>query len=61
VHGRKVYLVLARGGVYSEGPIQALNFQDTYLKVALGVIGLTDIEVITVEVWYSEPTPPQRR
>jgi FMN-dependent NADH-azoreductase len=49
VHGKKVYLVLARGGTYSEGPMQALNFQDTYLKAALGFIGLTDIEVITVE------------
>jgi FMN-dependent NADH-azoreductase len=29
--------------------MQALNFQDTYLKVALGFNGLTDIEVITVE------------
>jgi FMN-dependent NADH-azoreductase len=53
--------VLARGGVYSEGPIQASNFQDTYLEVALGLIGLIDIEVITVVVWYSEPTVPPRR
>jgi FMN-dependent NADH-azoreductase len=49
VHGKKVYLVMARGGIYSQGPMQALNFQDTYLKAALGFIGLTDIEVITVE------------
>jgi len=49
VQGKKVYLVLARGGIYSEGPMQALNFQDTYLKVALGFIGLTDIEIITIE------------
>jgi len=49
VHGKKVYLVLARGGIYSEGPMKALNFRDTYLKVALGFIGLTDIEVINVE------------
>ena len=49
VRGKKVYLVLARGGIYSEGPMQALNFQDTYLKVALGFIGLTDIEVVIVE------------
>ena len=49
VHGKKVYLVLARGGIYSEGPMQVLNFQDTYLKVALRFIGLTDIEVILIE------------
>ena len=49
VRGKKVYLVLARGGIYSDGPMQALNFQDPYLKAALGFIGLTDIEVITIE------------
>lgn len=49
VKGKKVYLVLARGGVYAQGPMQAFNFQDTYLKVALGFIGLTDVEVIAVE------------
>jgi FMN-dependent NADH-azoreductase len=48
VRGKKVYLVLARGGVYA-GPMQALNFQDTYLKAALGFIGLTDVEVLAVE------------
>lgn len=49
VKGKKVYLVIARGGIYSAGPMQAFNFQDTYLKVALGFIGLTDIEVIAIE------------
>lgn len=49
VKGKKVYLVMARGGIYSEGPTQALNFQDTYLRAALGFIGLDDIEVIAIE------------
>jgi FMN-dependent NADH-azoreductase len=49
VKGKKVYLVLARGGVYTQGPMQAYNFQDTYLKAALGFIGITDVEVIAVE------------
>jgi FMN-dependent NADH-azoreductase len=49
VKGKKAYLVVARGGNYSEGPMQAFNFQDTYLKAALGFIGITDVEVITVE------------
>jgi len=49
VKGKKVYLVMARGGIYSDGPMQAFNFQDTYLKAALGFIGLTDIEVIAIE------------
>lgn len=49
VKGKKVYLALARGGVYSEGPMQPLNFQDTYLRAALAFIGLSDVEVIAVE------------
>ena len=49
VKGKKVYLVVARGGVYSQGPMKAFNFQDTYLRTALSFIGLNDIEVITVE------------
>lgn len=49
VKGKKVYLVVARGGMYREGPMQAFNFQDTYLRAALGFIGLNDIELITVE------------
>jgi len=49
IKGKKVYLVLARGGVYSEGPMQQFNFQDTYLRAALSFMGLTDIEMITME------------
>jgi FMN-dependent NADH-azoreductase len=49
IKGKKAYLVVARGGSYSQGPMQAFNFQDTYLKAALGFIGITDIEVIAVE------------
>jgi FMN-dependent NADH-azoreductase len=47
--GKKAYLVVARGGVYSQGPMQAFNFQDTYLKTAFGFIGITDVEVIPME------------
>lgn len=49
VKGKKAYLVVARGGNYSAAPMQAFNFQDTYLRAALGLIGITDVEVIAVE------------
>ena len=49
VRGKKVYLVQARGGVYSEGPMQSFNFQEPYLRAVLGFIGLTDIEAIHAE------------
>ena len=49
VKGKKVILVLARGGVYSSGPMQAYDFQEPYLRAALGFIGLTDIDVVRIE------------
>src|SRR6266404_9841012 len=47
--GKRVILVLASGGVYSDGPAKALDFQEPYLRAILGFIGLTDIEVVRVE------------
>jgi FMN-dependent NADH-azoreductase len=49
IKGKKAYLVVARGGVYSEGPMAQFNFQDTYLRAVLSFIGVTDIEVIAIE------------
>ncbi len=47
--GKKAYVVIASGGVYSEGPAAALNHADPYLRTALGFIGITDVEVIRIE------------
>lgn len=49
VRGKKVYLVQARGGIYSEGPAQSMNFQEPYLRTILGFIGITDIVAIHAE------------
>jgi FMN-dependent NADH-azoreductase len=46
---KKVYLVEARGGVYSQGPLKAADFQEPYLRHVLGFLGMTDIEAIPVE------------
>src|SRR5258705_6056658 len=47
--GKRVILVLASGGVYSEGPAKPLDFQEPYLRAILGFIGLTDVEVVRIE------------
>jgi FMN-dependent NADH-azoreductase len=47
--GKRVILVLASGGVYSDGPARPLDFQEPYLRAILGFIGLTDIGVVRVE------------
>ncbi|WP_047454497.1 FMN-dependent NADH-azoreductase [Rhizobium rhizogenes] len=47
--GKKAYIVLASGGVYSEGPAAPLNHAVPYLKSVLGFIGITDVETVYVE------------
>lgn len=47
--GKKLYIVLASGGVYSEGPAAGMNHAVPYLKSVLGFLGITDIETIYVE------------
>ncbi|WP_431209241.1 FMN-dependent NADH-azoreductase [Puia sp. P3] len=49
VNGKKVYLVIASGGVFSEGPMKEHDFVEPYLRYILGFIGLTDITTIRVE------------
>jgi FMN-dependent NADH-azoreductase len=47
--GKKIYIVLASGGVYSEGPATGMNHAVPYLTTILGFLGMTDVEVIYVE------------
>jgi len=47
--GKKAVVVVARGGVYSEGPAQQLDFQEPYLRAVLGFIGITHVHVVRVE------------
>ena len=47
--GKRAILVLASGGVYSDGPAKPLDFQEPYLRAILGFIGLTDIDAVRVE------------
>jgi FMN-dependent NADH-azoreductase len=49
LNGKKTFLVLASGGVYSEGPAAALDHQDSYLRAVLGFIGLRDVETVRIE------------
>lgn len=49
VKGKKVYLAIATGGIYSDGAMKAFDFTEPYLKSALGFIGLTDITTYRVE------------
>src|SRR5882757_4580666 len=49
VKGKKAYIAMASGGVYSEGPMQPHDYVVPYLKWILGFIGITDITVQRIE------------
>ena len=49
LEGKRVIVVESRGGLYSEGPAQALDFQEPYLRQLLGFIGLTDVTFVQAE------------
>jgi len=46
---KKVYLAIATGGIYSEGPMKSYDYSENYLRAVLGFIGLTDIMVFRIE------------
>ena len=48
--GKKVFIASSRGGAYGpETPAAFLEHQETYLRGALGFIGLSDVTVIRAE------------
>ena len=49
LRNKRAIVVVSRGGVYSDGPLKQLDFQESYMKSVLGFIGITDVEVVRVE------------
>jgi FMN-dependent NADH-azoreductase len=48
--GKKVFVLTARGGVYSNGaPAAAFDFQEPYLRAVLAFVGLTDVTFVHFE------------
>jgi FMN-dependent NADH-azoreductase len=47
--GKRVVIASSRGGIYSQGPAAAMDFQETYLRTVLGFIGITDVEFVRAE------------
>jgi FMN-dependent NADH-azoreductase len=47
---KKVFVLTARGGVYSNGaPAAVFDFQEPYLRALLGFLGLTDVTFVHFE------------
>ncbi|SFC75370.1 FMN-dependent NADH-azoreductase [Parapedobacter composti] len=49
VTGKKIYLAITTGGIYSEAPGLAYDFLTPYLKHVLSFMGMTDITVVRGE------------
>jgi FMN-dependent NADH-azoreductase len=60
VHGKRVVIVSARGGIYSEGPAAAMDFQEDYLRTVFGFLGVKDIDVVRAEGVNLSPDAKQR-
>ncbi|MEP6804782.1 MAG: FMN-dependent NADH-azoreductase [Flavobacterium sp.] len=46
---KKVFLSIASGAIFSEGPYKSYDFSEPYLRTVLGFLGITDITTFRVE------------
>jgi FMN-dependent NADH-azoreductase len=49
ITGKRAILVVASGGVYSEGPLAAINHFEPHLRAVLGFLGIKNIETVAIE------------
>jgi FMN-dependent NADH-azoreductase len=49
LQGKKVYIAIASGNIYSSGPAKSLDFVEPYLRAVLGFMGLKDVDVVRAE------------
>jgi len=58
--GKRAILALATGGVYSSEQMKPLDFTEPYLRAILGMIGITDIDVVRVEGSANRAIGPEK-
>lgn len=49
VNDKKVYLSIASGAIFSEGPYKSYDFSESYLRAVFGFLGMTDVTTFRVE------------
>ena len=49
LRGKRAVVIESRGGLYSEGPAQAMDSQEPHLRTLLGFMGITDVTFIRAE------------
>ncbi|UIJ72698.1 FMN-dependent NADH-azoreductase [Aurantimonas sp. HBX-1] len=49
LEGKRALVIETRGGIYSEGPAQAMDSQEPHLRTLLAFIGVSDVTFIRAE------------
>lgn len=49
VNGKRVYVASTRGGIYSQGPMAAMDHQESLLHSAFGMMGIKDVTIVRAE------------
>ena len=49
VKGKRAIVIETRGGLYSEGPAQAMDSQEPHLRTLLGFMGISDLTFVRAE------------
>lgn len=47
--GKRALVMLSRGGMYSAGPAQAMDFQEPHIRFLLGFMGVEDVTMVRAE------------
>ena len=47
--GKRALVMLSRGGLYSTGPSQAMDFQEPHIRTLLGFMGVDDVTMVRAE------------
>ena len=58
--GKHVILVLASGGVYSNGQMKTFDFTEPYLRAVFGFLGITNVDVVRVEGVAASAIGPEK-
>ncbi|GIN68117.1 MULTISPECIES: FMN-dependent NADH-azoreductase [Bacillus] len=57
---KKVALLNARGGIYSEGPMAAMEMSLNYMKTVMGFFGIQDLHTVVIEGHNALPDQAQK-
>ncbi|MDA1475063.1 FMN-dependent NADH-azoreductase [Bacillus changyiensis] len=60
MNDKKVVLLNARGGIYSEGPMAAMEMSLNYMKTVMGFFGVENLHTIVIEGHNAAPDQAQK-